>query len=61
MERVIKTEELDRVEGHGKIEVVLDNEEIKDVKMAIFEGPRFFEAFVEVETDHLKLSEERLK
>ena len=47
MKRVIEVEELTRVEGHGRIEVVIDGEEIKDVNMAIFEGPRFFEAFIE--------------
>ena len=47
MKRVIEVEELTRVEGHGRIEVVIDGEEIRDVDMAIFEGPRFFEAFIE--------------
>ena len=47
MKRVIEVEELTRVEGHGRIEVVIDGEGIEDVNMAIFEGPRFFEAFIE--------------
>ncbi|RJS89753.1 Ni/Fe hydrogenase subunit alpha [Candidatus Bathyarchaeota archaeon] len=47
MKRVIEVEELTRVEGHGRIEVVIEGSEVKDVKMAIFEGPRFFEAFIE--------------
>jgi len=47
VKRVIEVEELTRVEGHGRIEVVIDGEEIRDVDMAIFEGPRFFEAFIE--------------
>lgn len=47
MSRVIKIEELTRVEGHGRIEVVIEGEAVKDVEMAIFEGPRFFEAFIE--------------
>jgi len=47
MSKVIKIEELTRVEGHGRIEVVIEGEAIKDVKMSLFEGPRFFEAFIE--------------
>ena len=47
MSRVIKIEELTRVEGHGRIEVVIEKEAVKDVEMAIFEGPRFFEAIIE--------------
>ncbi|MFX1361922.1 MAG: Ni/Fe hydrogenase subunit alpha [Promethearchaeota archaeon] len=47
MSRKISIEELTRVEGHGGIEVVFEGNQIKDVKMNIFEGPRFFEAFIE--------------
>jgi len=47
MTRVIKIEELTRVEGHGRIELVIEGESVKDAKMPIFEGPRFFEAFIE--------------
>jgi len=47
MTRVIKIEELTRVEGHGRIELVIEGESVKDVKMPLFEGPRFFEAFIE--------------
>ena len=47
MSRVIKIDELTRVEGHGRIEVVIEGEAVKDVKMSIFEGPRFFEALIE--------------
>jgi sulfhydrogenase subunit alpha len=47
MNRVVKVEELTRVEGHGQIEVIIEDEKVKDVKMNIFEGPRFFEAFIE--------------
>ncbi|MFX1486055.1 MAG: Ni/Fe hydrogenase subunit alpha [Promethearchaeota archaeon] len=47
MSRKISVEELTRVEGHGGIEVVFDGNQVKDVKMKIFEGPRFFEAFIE--------------
>jgi len=47
MSRMIEIKELTRVEGHGKIQVVIEGNQIRDVKMAIFEGPRFFEAFIE--------------
>ena len=47
MSRVIKIEELTRVEGHGRIEVIIEGEALKDVKISLFEGPRFFEAFIE--------------
>jgi sulfhydrogenase subunit alpha len=47
MKRVIEVEELTRVEGHGRIKVVIDGEELKEVRMPFFEGPRFFEAFIE--------------
>ncbi|MFX0097666.1 MAG: Ni/Fe hydrogenase subunit alpha [Candidatus Hodarchaeota archaeon] len=47
MSRKISIEELTRVEGHGGIEVIFEGNQIKDVKMNIFEGPRFFEAFIE--------------
>lgn len=47
MKRIVEVEELTRVEGHGRIEVIIEGTEVKEVKMAIFEGPRFFEAFIE--------------
>jgi sulfhydrogenase subunit alpha len=45
--RKIIVEELTRVEGHGRIEVVIEGDRVKDVKMDVFEGPRFFEALIE--------------
>lgn len=33
-----------RVEGHGHVEIVLEGETIKEVRMGIHEGPRFFES-----------------
>ena len=33
-----------RVEGHGHVEIVVDGEALKEVKMGIHEGPRFFES-----------------
>ena len=47
MKRIVEVEELTRVEGHGRIEVTIEGTEVKEVKMNIFEGPRFFEAFIE--------------
>jgi sulfhydrogenase subunit alpha len=43
----IVIEDLARVEGHGGIEVTVEGDRIKDVKMRVSEGPRFFEAIIE--------------
>ena len=45
--RVIKVDYLARVEGEGAMYVRLDGEEVAEVKLRIFEPPRFFEAFLE--------------
>ena len=47
MSKEIVIEHLARVEGHGGIEVTVEGKKVKDVKMGIFEGPRFFEAIIE--------------
>ena len=47
MSKEIVVEHLARVEGHGGIEVTVEGEKVKDVKMRIFEGPRFFESIIE--------------
>ncbi len=44
--RAFRVEELSRVEGEGALDVVLDGDEIVDLKFKIFESPRFFEAFL---------------
>jgi len=44
--KTISIDELTRVEGHGKIHVTIDEGAVKDVKMNIFEGPRFFESIL---------------
>ncbi|MEM3184321.1 MAG: Ni/Fe hydrogenase subunit alpha [Candidatus Hadarchaeales archaeon] len=41
--REILVEHLARVEGHGNIRVVVDKENVREVKMEILEGPRFIE------------------
>lgn len=46
MSKTISIEELTRVEGHGRILVTIDDGRVKDVKMNIFEGPRFFESIL---------------
>lgn len=33
-----------RVEGHGHVEIVLEGDSLKEVRMGIHEGPRFFES-----------------
>lgn len=45
--RTIKVEALTRVEGEGGLHVTLDGDVIRDVKLSIYEPPRFFEAFLQ--------------
>ncbi len=44
--RVIRTDYLARVEGEGAMYVQLDGDQVRDVKLRIYEPPRFFEAFL---------------
>jgi len=44
--RLIKVDELSRVEGEGALTVRVKDGEIKEIKFRIFEPPRFFEAFL---------------
>jgi sulfhydrogenase subunit alpha len=44
--RTIRTDYLARVEGEGAMYVRLDGREVRDVKLRIYEPPRFFEAFL---------------
>ncbi|REJ92471.1 MAG: Ni/Fe hydrogenase subunit alpha [Planctomycetota bacterium] len=44
--RTIKVEALTRVEGEGGLYVRLEGNHIEDVKLSIYEPPRFFEAFL---------------
>ncbi len=44
--RVIKVDELSRVEGEGALTVRVKDGEIQEIKFRIFEPPRFFEAFL---------------
>ena len=46
MSKIIKIDELTRVEGHGGIEVLLEGNKVKEVKFNVFEGPRFFEHLI---------------
>jgi sulfhydrogenase subunit alpha len=45
-ERVFLTEALARVEGEGAMHVRLRDGEVEDVRLRIYEPPRFFEAFL---------------
>ena len=47
MSGIVELEHLARIEGHAGIEVAIEKGKVKDVKFNIFEGPRFFEAFIE--------------
>ncbi len=44
--KTIKVDYLARVEGEGALFVKVKNEKVADVKLRIFEPPRFFEAFL---------------
>lgn len=46
LNRLLKVEYLARVEGEGGIYVRIKNGKVSDVKVKIFEPPRFFEAFL---------------
>jgi sulfhydrogenase subunit alpha len=44
--KTIRTDYLARVEGEGAMQVTIDGREVSDVKLKIYEPPRFFEAFL---------------
>jgi coenzyme F420-reducing hydrogenase alpha subunit len=44
--KTIRVDYLARVEGEGALYVKIKNDEVADVKLKIFEPPRFFEAFL---------------
>ena len=44
--RTIKVDTLARVEGEGALYVKLKGDQVQDVKLKIYEPPRFFEAFL---------------
>lgn len=44
--RMIKVDQLARVEGEGGLHVKIEGNEVIDVRLRIFEPPRFFEAFL---------------
>ncbi len=44
--RTIKVDYLARVEGEGALHVGIDGDEVGEVRLEIFEPPRFFEAFL---------------
>ena len=44
--RTIRVETLTRVEGEGALHVTLDGSTVRDVRLSIYEPPRFFEAFL---------------
>ena len=43
--RTIKVNYLARVEGEGALDIKIRDGKLRDVKLKIFEPPRFFEAF----------------
>ncbi|MEP9411953.1 MAG: Ni/Fe hydrogenase subunit alpha, partial [Candidatus Brocadia sp.] len=44
--KTIKVDYLARVEGEGALYIKIKNNSVTDVKLKIFEPPRFFEAFL---------------
>lgn len=44
--RTVKIDYLSRVEGEGGLYVRLENDEVRELRLNIFEPPRFFEAFL---------------
>ncbi len=44
--RTIKADYLARVEGEGALYVKIKGDKVEDVKLKIFEPPRFFEALL---------------
>ena len=46
MTKTIKVDCLARVEGEGALTIIFDGESVRDVKLRIFEPPRFFEGFL---------------
>lgn len=46
MDKRINVEPIARVEGHGGITVVVENNQVKEVRFDILEGPRLFEQLV---------------
>ncbi len=46
MDKKINVEPIARVEGHGGITVVIENDQVKEVRFDILEGPRLFEQLV---------------
>jgi sulfhydrogenase subunit alpha len=45
--RVIKVDYMARVEGEGALDIVVEDGEIRQLQLRIFEPPRFFEAFLQ--------------
>ncbi len=43
MKREIKIKKITRVEGHGAVDILIENDKLKYVKLMLVEGPRFFE------------------
>jgi hypothetical protein len=44
--RQLRVSALARIEGEGALRVVIDNGQVRDVQLQIYEPPRFFEAFL---------------
>ncbi len=43
MKRELNVNHLSRVEGHGAVDIVFENERLREIRLRFTEGPRFFE------------------
>ena len=43
MKRELNINHLTRVEGHGAVNIVIENDKLREIKLKFTEGPRFFE------------------
>jgi len=46
MDHKITLDHVTKIEGHAKLQVVIKKNKVKDVKLTIFEGSRYFEGFM---------------
>ena len=61
MSEIIKLDYVTKIEGHAKLNVKIDNNKVKDVKLEIYEGARFFEDLVKgYEIKHVPIVTSRI-
>ncbi len=45
-EKTVKIKEITKIEGHANLTIKIEDNELKDVKLGVHEGARYFEAFM---------------